>query len=92
MKLFSFERTVINFKMSLSGRYLATCEVDGRMTFYDLLGGQVINSFFIPDQSESEGDKNKFLKVHDMAFSMDEKEFSCVAKKYILIYSFDKLC
>ena len=62
------------------------------MTFYDLLGGQVINSFFIPDQSESEGDKNKFLRVHDMAFSMDEKEFSCVAKKYILIYSFDKLC
>lgn len=27
-----------------------------------------------------------------MAFSIDEKEFSCVSSKYILIYSFDKLC
>jgi len=27
-----------------------------------------------------------------MCISMDEKEFACVSSKYIVIYSFDKLC
>lgn len=27
-----------------------------------------------------------------MCISMDEKEFTCVSSKYIVIYSFDKIC
>lgn len=27
-----------------------------------------------------------------MCFSMDEKEFTCVSSKYIVIYSLDKIC
>ena len=59
--------------MSLSGRYLTTCETDGRLTFYDFLDGKIINSFKIPDQSGEENEKKKYLKIHDMAFSFDEK-------------------
>ena len=29
--------------MSLSGRYLMTCEIKGKMTLYDLLEGEVLN-------------------------------------------------
>jgi hypothetical protein len=31
------------------------------------------------------------LKLHDLTFSQDEKEFTCVSSHYILIYSLEKL-
>lgn len=69
-----------------------TCDAVGRMNLYDLLEGVMLNEFVVPEKgSEDATDKNKNLKIHDMSFSFDEKEFACVSSRYILIYSFDKI-
>jgi len=31
------------------------------------------------------------MMIHDIAFSEDERELSCVSSKYVLIYSMDRL-
>lgn len=54
--------------------------------------GELISHFKVPEKQESESGSLKYLKVHDMCFSMDEKEFTCVSSKYIVIYSLDKIC
>lgn len=80
--------------MSLSGRYLITCDWKGKMNLYDLLEGKMLNQFVVPERDSDVGSvsKDKNLRIHDMCFSFDQKEFSCVSSRYILIYSFEKIC
>ena len=52
-----------------------------------------MNEFLIPekDQTETSSGKVKNLKIHDLCFSFDEKEFACISSRYILLYSFDNI-
>lgn len=47
-KTFKFDRQVINFKTSISGRYLVTCDSMGKMSLYDLIKGEMMSSFNVP--------------------------------------------
>ena len=63
----------MNFKSSISGRYFAVCDSSGKLSLYDLLKGEIISSFKVPEKEHSETGKIKYLRIHDMCFSMDEK-------------------
>jgi len=50
------------------------CDSKGKIALYDLLKGEVLSSFRVPEkQQENEQSKTNYLKIHDMCFSMDEK-------------------
>jgi len=59
---------------------------------YDLLKGELVSCFMVPEKEEHDSRCVKYLKIHDICLSMDEKEFACVSSKYIVVYSFDKVC
>ena len=59
--------------MSLSGRYMMTCDCKGKMTLYDLLEGEALNEFVVSEK-DSETESNtvpRNLRIHDMCFSLD---------------------
>jgi hypothetical protein len=89
-------KSVININLGFSGSYLLTLEVDGRISILDLFKGDIVNSFYFYDpktkrKDKSTNEKPKKLMIHDMCFSEDERELTCITSKYILIYSMDKL-
>lgn len=62
------------------------------MTLLDLLNGHEINTFnlFFLKRNKEQGEKPT-QPIHDMNFSPDEKEFACVTKKEIAIYSLETM-
>jgi hypothetical protein len=62
---------VVNFKCSISGRFFIGCDEAGRMSLFDLLKGEMMSSCVVPEKQE-EG-VSRFLKIHDMCISMNEK-------------------
>ena len=42
---------VTNFTMSFSGRYLITSDLKNKMTLFDLLEGEVLNEFVVPEKN-----------------------------------------
>lgn len=62
---------VINFTLSLSGRYMVTCDMLGKMTVFDLLEGETLNEFVAPEKNADGIENQKNLKIHDMSFSFD---------------------
>lgn len=78
--------------LGLSGSLLVAVESDGRMSIFDLMKGETINSFyFYEDRKGKDGPEVTKVRVHDVCLSEDERELSCVTSKYVVIYSMERL-
>lgn len=47
------EAVVSNFTLSISGQYLVTCDLRGKMSLFDLLEGELVNEFVVPEKNVS---------------------------------------
>jgi hypothetical protein len=72
---------------------MVAVESDGRISIFDLLKGETVNSFyFYEDRKGKEGGAEiTKMRVHDVCLSEDERELSCVTSKYVVIYSMERL-
>ncbi len=85
-------RPVVNMNLGLSGSLLVAVESDGKISIFDLMKGETINSFyFYEDRKGKDGVEVSKVRVHDVCLSEDERELSCVSSKYVVIYSMERL-
>ena len=52
-------RPVINFNLGFSGSLLVAIESDGRITIFDLLKGDTVNSFYFYEERAKDAEKVK---------------------------------
>lgn len=76
----------MSFNLGHSGIYLATIEVDGKVTIFNLLEGLLVASFYF--YCRVDGREGR-VKIHDLCFSEDEREVCCLSTRHIVLYSMD---